>query len=204
MFEQAVAAFVQEAQEILSELEDLMLGLEHEQDQATIDAIFRGLHTIKGSGSMFGYTCLARFTHHFENAYELVRSGDLQPGKDLIDLSLAAQDKMSEFLTLGGDGPRAESLLVSPETCALLDKLTALTGDQTTAPAGAEPPPKRTPHPRKSVRLKLYSPHCQMRCAMACAQIFWSKNFWNLALAASGSTPLRCPLWTRWTRPSPI
>jgi len=138
MFEQAVAAFVQEAQEILSELEDLILGLEHEQDQATIDAIFRGLHTIKGSGSMFGYTCLARFTHHFENAYELVRSGDLQTGKDLIDLSLAAQDKMSEFLELGGDGPRAESLLVSPETCALLDKLTALTGAQTTAPDGAE------------------------------------------------------------------
>ncbi len=138
MFEQAVAAFVQEAQEILSELEDLILGLEHEQDQATIDAIFRGLHTIKGSGSMFGYTCLARFTHHFENAYELVRSGDLQPGKDLIDLSLAAQDKMSEFLELGGDGPRAESLLVSPETCALIDKLTALTGAQTTAPASTE------------------------------------------------------------------
>lgn len=138
MFEQAVAAFVQEAQEILSELEDLILGLEHEQDQATIDAIFRGLHTIKGSGSMFGYTCLARFTHHFENAYELVRSGDLRPGKDLIDLSLAAQDKMTEFLELGGDGPRAESFLVSPETCALIDKLAALTGAQATAPASTE------------------------------------------------------------------
>lgn len=140
MFEQAVAAFVQEAQEILSELEDLILGLEHEQDQATVDAIFRGLHTVKGSGAMFGYTCLARFTHHFENAYELVRSGELSPGKDLIDLSLAAQDKMTEFIELGGDGPRAEALLVSETTTALVDRLNALTGvPQTPAHDASEP-----------------------------------------------------------------
>lgn len=164
MFEQAVAAFVQEAQEILSELEDLILGLEHEQDQATIDAIFRGLHTIKGSGSMFGYTCLARFTHHFENAYELVRSGDLQTGKDLIDLSLAAQDKMSEFLELGGDGPRAESLLVSPETCALLDKLISLTGAQTTAPAVAETAKTDTASTEKRTVEIVFSPLSDALC----------------------------------------
>lgn len=127
MIEQAVAAFVQEAQEILSELEDLILGLEEEKDARTIDAIFRGLHTVKGSGAMFGYTGLARFTHHFENAFELVRAGDLAVGKELIDLSLAARDLMARFLTLGGDGPETEALLEARETTALIDQIQSLT-----------------------------------------------------------------------------
>ncbi|MBO9465309.1 chemotaxis protein CheA [Tropicibacter sp. R15_0] len=128
MLEQAVAAFIQEAHEILSELEDQILGLEGQPDQATIDAIFRGLHTVKGSGSMFGYTQLAAFTHHFENAFEQVRSGTLPINRDLIDLSLAARDRMEEFLELGGDGADAEALLKSPETVALIDKIKAMTG----------------------------------------------------------------------------
>lgn len=128
MLEQAVAAFIQEAHEILSELEDQILGLEGQPDQATIDAIFRGLHTVKGSGSMFGYTQLAAFTHHFENAFEQVRSGTLPINRDLIDLSLAARDRMEEFLELGGDGADAEALLKSTETVALIDKIKAMTG----------------------------------------------------------------------------
>ena len=126
MIEQAVAAFVQEAREILSELEDLILGLEEAQDPRTVDAIFRGLHTVKGSGAMFGYTGLARFTHHFENAFELVRAGDLTVGKQLIDLSLAARDLMERFLTLGGDGAETDALLEAQETTALIDRIQSL------------------------------------------------------------------------------
>ena len=35
-------------------------------DRDLIDAVFRGLHTLKGSGAMFGFDALAAFTHHFE------------------------------------------------------------------------------------------------------------------------------------------
>ena len=127
MIEQAVAAFVQEAQEILSELEDLILGLEEQHDQKTVDAVFRGLHTVKGSGAMFGYTILAHFTHHFENAFELVRSGDLPIDRNLIDLSLEARDLMVRFLALGGDGPESEALSQSRETGQLIDRIQSLT-----------------------------------------------------------------------------
>ncbi len=129
MLEQAVAAFVQEAQDILAELEEGILGLETNRDQATVDAIFRGLHTVKGSGSMFGYTRLAEFTHHFENAFELVRSGQLDIDKTLIDLSLAARDRMVTFLELGGDCDDADALLNAPETQALKSQIQALTGE---------------------------------------------------------------------------
>jgi len=129
MLEQAVAAFVQEAQDILVELEEGILGLETTRDQGSIDAIFRGLHTVKGSGAMFGYTRLAEFTHHFENAFERVRSGQLAIDKTLIDLSLAARDRMVAFLELGGDCAEADALLSSAETQALVSQIMAMTGE---------------------------------------------------------------------------
>ena len=76
---------------------------------------------------MFGYTGLARFTHHFENAFELVRGGDLLVGRDLIDLSLAARDLMGRVLALGGDGAETDELLQARETTELIDRIQTLT-----------------------------------------------------------------------------
>jgi two-component system chemotaxis sensor kinase CheA len=128
MMEQAIEVFVAEAEELLADLEDLLLSLEADASAARVDEVFRALHTIKGSGSMFGYTALARFTHHFENAYEMVRSEELFVTGKLVDLSLTARDLMAKFLALGGDGEEAEALLVSDEANELIAKLTSLTG----------------------------------------------------------------------------
>ncbi len=35
-------------------------------DQELVDTAFRALHTIKGSGAMFGFEQVAGFTHEFE------------------------------------------------------------------------------------------------------------------------------------------
>jgi len=139
MIEQAVAAFVQEANEILASLEDKFLALENGESKSQVDEIFRALHTVKGSGGMFGYTCLSRFTHHFENAFELVRSGRLAVDPQLIDLCLAACDLMAEFLRLEGDTPEAEALLASPRAADLIARLAALTGETPGDGAPAQP-----------------------------------------------------------------
>jgi two-component system chemotaxis sensor kinase CheA len=39
--------------------------------------VFRGLHTLKGSGAMFGFDALATFTHHCETAFDRVRKGEV-------------------------------------------------------------------------------------------------------------------------------
>ncbi len=69
--------------------------------------IFRGLHTIKGSGAMFGFECLAAFTHDLETAFDLVRNGRLEVSPELIDLTLAALDQISAMLEeeAGGAAP---------------------------------------------------------------------------------------------------
>ncbi len=87
--------FLQEAQELLEQLEQTLLDLEHmPDDHDLIDTAFRALHTIKGSGAMFGFEAVAAFTHHVENAFDLVRKGKLAPTRQLIAVALAAKDQM--------------------------------------------------------------------------------------------------------------
>lgn len=47
--------------------------------------IFRALHTIKGSGAMYGFEALSRFTHEFETAFDLVRSGQMEAGQGFVN-----------------------------------------------------------------------------------------------------------------------
>ena len=92
-------AYREEARELLTELETSLLELEQTpDDQELIARVFRALHTIKGSGSMFGFDQIAAFTHGVENAFEMVRSGKLAVSEELICLTLAAKDHIRQML----------------------------------------------------------------------------------------------------------
>lgn len=85
--------FKEETYEILEDLEKSLLELEANPDDADIIAkVFRAIHTIKGSGAMFGFDMLSNFAHEVENAYELVREGNIKADKKLIDITLQARD----------------------------------------------------------------------------------------------------------------
>src|SRR5689334_25305561 len=61
-------------------------------DKELIDSAFRALHTIKGSGAMFGFDKVASFTHEFETAFDRVRKGEIRPTHELISVAPAAKD----------------------------------------------------------------------------------------------------------------
>lgn len=87
--------FRQEAQELLEQLEQALLDLEYYPNNSDlIDSAFRALHTIKGSGAMFGFEAVAAFTHHVESAFDLVRKGKVPVSCELIAVALAAKDRM--------------------------------------------------------------------------------------------------------------
>ncbi|MDR7118058.1 chemotaxis protein CheA [Caulobacter sp. BE254] len=90
-----VETFRQEAQELLEDIEQGLLDLAHRPgDRDLVDAVFRGLHTLKGSGAMFGFDALAAFTHHCETAFDRVRKGEVAATPELVGAVLAAQDHM--------------------------------------------------------------------------------------------------------------
>lgn len=85
--------FMEEAYELLSQLEESLMELEDvPDDMEVVGRIFRALHTIKGSGAMFGFDKISSFTHSIENVFDQVRSSKLPVTKELIDISLKAQD----------------------------------------------------------------------------------------------------------------
>jgi two-component system, chemotaxis family, sensor kinase CheA len=85
--------FRQEASELFEALESALLDLGlRPDDKDLVDTAFRALHTIKGSGAMFGFDEVASFTHEFETAFDRVRRGEIKPDQDLISVALAAKD----------------------------------------------------------------------------------------------------------------
>lgn len=93
-------AFREEARELLSDLEQALLELEETpEDMETVGRIFRALHTIKGSGAMFGFDEIAAFTHELENIFDQVRNGRTAVTKRLIDLTLSACDMIRRMLS---------------------------------------------------------------------------------------------------------
>jgi len=97
--EQFKQSFREEAREILTELESALLELnENRSDPDLVSRVFRGLHTIKGSGAMFGFERMAAFTHDLETAFAMVRDGRLAIVSELIDLTLSALDQIRTML----------------------------------------------------------------------------------------------------------
>ncbi len=92
-------AFKEEAYELLNQLEQSLLELEEHPDRSDqVDAVFRVMHTVKGSASMFGFDGISRFAHEMETILDHVREGRIPVGRQLIDHTLAARDHIRELL----------------------------------------------------------------------------------------------------------
>lgn len=127
-----IAVFKTEALEQLELIEAGLLDLTRDlDDKAQVDAVFRGLHTLKGSGSMFGFDQLAAFTHHCETAFDRVRKGEAPATLDLVSAVLDAQGHMLALLQTPNGDHEAMS-------AKLLDNLHRAVGGSATAAAKVE------------------------------------------------------------------
>lgn len=102
------AAFIEEAQDLLAELETALLELEEQPDDRDLVArVFRAMHTIKGSGAMFGFDDIAHFTHDVETVFDRVRNGEMPVTRQLLDLTLASRDHIARLLhcAVSGEAP---------------------------------------------------------------------------------------------------
>lgn len=95
MMDDLTAIFREEVRDLLESLERGLLDLKSRpDDMGLVNQVFRDLHTVKGSGAMFGFADLAAFIHEFETVFDKVRSGALAIGPELLRLALAAKDEI--------------------------------------------------------------------------------------------------------------
>ncbi|MHB1351307.1 MAG: chemotaxis protein CheA [Desulfobulbus sp.] len=113
MEDRHIKAFKEESYDILGELEALLLELEENpRDAGLIDRVFGTMHTIKGSGAMFGFDAVSEFTHEIETVLDMVRDGILPVTSGLIRLTLSARDKILEMLDSGTQSLDEEALAI--------------------------------------------------------------------------------------------
>ncbi|MBP1843170.1 two-component system chemotaxis sensor kinase CheA [Rhizobium petrolearium] len=114
-FPDPIAVFRTEAAELLEQIEAGLLDLNvNLGDKDQVDAVFRGLHTLKGSGAMFGFDALAAFTHHCETAFDRVRKGEVPATQELVTAVLEAKDHMRALIeTPAGDHEAASEVLLA-------------------------------------------------------------------------------------------
>jgi two-component system, chemotaxis family, sensor kinase CheA len=117
--------FKEEARELLTELEDSLIGLENNPgDRSLIDTAFRALHTIKGSGTMFDFSELVEFAHELESVFVTFRDEGRPVDQKVIDLTLAARDHLA-VLVEGKTVPEEQSAAAS----ALVEELRQIVGN---------------------------------------------------------------------------
>lgn len=145
MIDQHREAFKEEALELLGELETSLLELEDSpDDMELISRVFRAMHTIKGSGAMFGFTAISKFTHEIETVYDLVRNGTIQVTRTLVDQTLKARDQILLMLQAEDedDGDEAQQ---RTEIIAAIKELATVSAAGETAGIAVDPAaePKR-------------------------------------------------------------
>lgn len=97
--DEVLQTFIAESRELLQQMEDSLLHLEHSgDDPEVINAIFRAAHTIKGSAGLFGLDHLVSFTHVAESVLDRVRDGDISIDETLSALLLKVCDHLGVLI----------------------------------------------------------------------------------------------------------
>src|SRR3990167_9500196 len=91
--------FVAETRETLEALSGEIVAWEAApDDRARLDAIFRFVHTGKGSCGFLDLPRLATLSHAAEDALAQVRDGERRPDKALVNAVLAVVDRIGEIV----------------------------------------------------------------------------------------------------------
>ncbi|AIY40316.1 Signal transduction histidine kinase CheA [Collimonas arenae] len=115
--------FFEEADELLAEMEQLLLGLDIDApDNEHLNAIFRAAHSIKGGAATFGFVALTDTTHLLENLLDRARHREIRLRKEMIDAFLETKDVLQEQLSAYRAGGEPEPEMVA-RICAVLQQL---------------------------------------------------------------------------------
>jgi two-component system chemotaxis sensor kinase CheA len=152
-----IGLYLEEAEEQLQKLDDGLLHLENDPDDAEIvKEVFRAAHTLKGSSATVGLTPIAELTHAMENLLDCVRNGSAPATSERVDLLLRGTDLLRQMVDQVSRGEQAEA-----DTAELLAALSSAcdtaSGTQPQAPtSSAKPSADQAAGPNTmTVRLKI-------------------------------------------------
>ena len=119
--------FLVEAGEILEQLQEQLVDLENNPEDADLlNAIFRGYHTVKGGAGFLSLTELVEICHGAENVFDVMRNGQRTLTPELMDTILQATDVVVDMF----ERVKAQEPLI-PADAKLVDLLHKLSTPET-------------------------------------------------------------------------
>jgi len=92
--------YLEDAKDLLEKLENNLLQFEKKKDDPElIQSIFRAIHNLKGSASMFGFDKVSELAHHAESIFDQIRNNELKVNQNIISQSFVVVD-MFRYLLL--------------------------------------------------------------------------------------------------------
>jgi len=122
--DQALPTFIAESRELLASMEDCLMLLEQQPDDAdAINATFRAIHTIKGSAGLFGLDDIVRFAHVVENILDRARNGELQVDDKFTAAMLECGDHIGHLVDQIANAEHHPAASLREQGERLLDRL---------------------------------------------------------------------------------
>ena len=134
--------FLQEAHDLLSDVDNKLVDLEKmPDDRGLLNDIFRGFHTVKGGAGFLNASELVTLCHLTENLFDRLRNGELELTPELMDVIMAATKGVRDMF--GELGQMVQPQPADPQVIAALQG--ALSGEAPAAPVAAPASPAPEP-----------------------------------------------------------
>jgi two-component system chemotaxis sensor kinase CheA len=111
--------FLQEASDLLSDVDNKLVDLEKSPDDSRLlNDIFRGFHTIKGGAGFLNASELVTLCHLTENLFDKLRTNEMTLSPELMDTIMAATNGVRNMF--GELGQAVQPRAAQPEVLAAL------------------------------------------------------------------------------------
>lgn len=93
--------YLEDCREQLAHIETDLLAIEKrgaDIDEELIHSVLRAMHSIKGGAGFFGLLKIAELAHRAEDVLSLIRSRDLVPTPDAVQILLRAADRLCDLV----------------------------------------------------------------------------------------------------------
>ncbi|MBI4404584.1 MAG: chemotaxis protein CheA [Deltaproteobacteria bacterium] len=103
--------FIEESRELLAGIENDLLTIEAQGSNVPSDLVnkvFRAAHSIKGGAGMLDLKKIQELAHKTENVLDLIRSHQLPPNPETINILLQAFDKLKALLAAPQESDNAD------------------------------------------------------------------------------------------------
>ncbi|RKG67173.1 chemotaxis protein CheA [Corallococcus sp. CA054B] len=96
-WQKVLAVFADEAEGLISSMEENLIALEVSPADGLLPGILRGAHTLKGAAASLGFQAVTDYTHGVEDLLQALLDGRLAPDETRVSLLLGAVDHLREL-----------------------------------------------------------------------------------------------------------